>query len=82
MRMRIEFDREANAVYVYVSEGEHARTIEVEPLKIYVDVDAEDRTLGVEFLTWDAFQWYIGEHGGLNIPERFAGPQSLVPAQV
>jgi uncharacterized protein YuzE len=78
--MRIEYDREARAVYLYVAEGEHARTVEVEPLKIYVDVDAEDRTLGVEFLSWDAFQRYIDEHGGLNVPERYAGPQSLVPA--
>jgi uncharacterized protein YuzE len=78
--MRIEYDQEANAVYVYVNEGEHAHTVEVEHLKIYVDVDTEDRTLGVEFLSWDVFQQYISEHGGLNIPERFAGPQSLVPA--
>ncbi|CAN5789954.1 hypothetical protein BH23ACT11_BH23ACT11_29650 [soil metagenome] len=78
--MRIEYDREAKAVYVDVAEGEHARTVEVEPLKIYVDVDAEGRTLGVEFLSWDAFKEYVEEHGGLDIPERFAGPQSLVPA--
>ena len=78
--MRIEYDREARAVYLHVADGEHTRTVEVEPLKIYVDVDAEDRTLGVEFLSWEAFQRYIDEHGGLNVPERFAGPQSLVPA--
>jgi uncharacterized protein YuzE len=80
MAMRIEYDQEANAVYVYVNEGEHTRTVEVEPLKIYVDVDSDEHTLGVEFLSWDAFRQYIAEHGGLNIPERFAGPQSLVPA--
>lgn len=78
--MRIEYDQEAKAVYVYVAEGEHARTIEVEPLKIYVDVDSEGHTLGVEFLSWDAFQGYIEEHGGLNMPECFAGPQSLALA--
>jgi len=78
--MRIEYDREARAMYWHVSEGEHARTIEVEPLQIYVDVDAEDRTLGIEFLSWDAFWKYLDEHGGLNMPKQFAGPQSLVPA--
>lgn len=78
--MRIEYDREVDAVYVYVNEGEHARTVEVDPLRIYVDVDADGRTLGVEFLTWDVFQCYIAEHGGLNIPAVFDGPQSLVPA--
>ncbi|MDQ3964843.1 MAG: DUF2283 domain-containing protein [Actinomycetota bacterium] len=77
--MRIEYDREAKAVYLYVAEGEHARTVEVEPLRIYVDVDAEGRTLGIEFLSLHAFEQYITEHGGLNLPERFAGPQSLVP---
>jgi uncharacterized protein YuzE len=78
--MRIEYDREARAVYVVLSEGVHARTVEVQPLKIYVDVDAEGRTLGIEFLSLDAFEQYMAEHGGLNLPERFAGPQSLVPA--
>ena len=78
--MRIEYDREAKAVYVNVADGEHARTVEVEPMKIYVDVDSEGRTLGIEFLSLKAFQQYIEEHGGLDIPERFAGPQSLVPA--
>lgn len=80
MDVRIEYDRQANAVYVEVSEGEHARTVEVEPHRIYVDVDAEGRTLGIEFLSWDIFQQYIGEHGVLYLPERFTGPQSLAPA--
>ncbi len=78
--MRIEYDREANAVYVNVTEGVHARTVEVEPLSIYVDVDAESRTLGIEFLSFHAFHKYIEEHGGLDVPEKFTGPQSLVPA--
>jgi hypothetical protein len=61
-------------------QGEHAQTVEVEPQEIYVDVDAEGHTLGVEFLSFGTFFRYIDEHGGLNLPERFAGPQSLVPA--
>lgn len=79
MAMRIAYDREANAVYVDVAEGEHDRTVEVEPMSIYVDVDAEGRTLGVEFLSFRAFERYMEEHGGLNVPETFEGPQSLVP---
>ena len=71
MTMRIEYDREAKALYLYVAEGEHVRAVEVEPLKIYPDVDAEGRILGIEFLSWDAFPQYIEEHGGLNQPERF-----------
>jgi hypothetical protein len=33
MTMRIEYDREAKALYLHVAEGEHARAVEVEPLK-------------------------------------------------
>lgn len=78
--MRIDYDREARAVYVTVVEGVHARTVEVKPLSIYVDLDAEGRTLGIEFLSLKAFERYIEDNGGLNLPERFTGPQSLVPA--
>ena len=78
--MRIEYDHEADAVYVDVTDGAQARTVEVEPDNIYVDIDAEGRTLGIEFLSLDAFRQYIEKHGGLDIPERFTGPQSLVPA--
>lgn len=78
--MRIDYDREAKAVYLAVFEGVHDRTIEIEPLKIYVDLDAEGRTMGIEFLSLRAFEQFMEEHGGLNLPERFAGPQSLVPA--
>ncbi len=77
--MQIEYDREAKAVYVALAEGVHDHTVEVQPLKVYVDVDAEGRTLGIEFLSLNAFEQYIEEHGGLNLPVRFAGPQSLAP---
>lgn len=63
--MQIEYDRQANAVYIEVNEGEHARTVEVEPQRVYVDVDTEGRTLGVEFLGWDIFQQYLDELGGM-----------------
>jgi uncharacterized protein YuzE len=78
--MRIEYDRNAMALYVHLADGEQAETVEVQPMKVYVDIDAEGRTLGIEFLTLEAFGEYIREHGGMNFPERFAGPQSLVPA--
>ncbi len=78
--MRIEYDHEADAVYVDVTDATQAHTVEVEPDSIYVDIDAEGRTLGIEFLNLDTFRQYIEEHGGLDIPEKFTGPQSLVPA--
>jgi len=43
--VRIEYDREADALYVYIDEqalntGETARTVEIAPVRIYADVDA------------------------------------------
>lgn len=35
---------------------------------------------GIEFLSFEAFQQYIDQHSGLNMPEVFEGPNSLVPA--
>ena len=55
-------------------------TVEVEPLALYVDVDNEGRTLGIEFLSFNAFRRYIEDHGGLVVPKRFTGAQSLAPA--
>ena len=47
---------------------------------VYVDVDKENRTLGVEFLSLKLFSRYLIEHGGLELPKRFAGPESLIPS--
>ena len=80
--MRIEYDREADALYVYAREipdGAFARQIELRD-GVYVDVDAESRTLGVEFLSLEVFSRFLIEHGGLELPERFAGPESLIPS--
>jgi uncharacterized protein YuzE len=50
--MRIELDKEADAVYVYfkdISEGEVDKTISLND-SINVDLDSEGRTLGVEIV--------------------------------
>lgn len=44
------FDPEADAVYIYVGEGEVAETEEVAP-NVMLDFDAEGRVVGVEVLT-------------------------------
>ena len=44
------FDPEADAVYIYLGEGDVAETEEVAP-NVMLDFDAEGRVVGVEVLT-------------------------------
>jgi len=53
--MRIEYDREADAVYIYLQEEEVSRTIELSH-GVNIDLDAQDRLIGIEVL--DATQYY------------------------
>lgn len=53
--MRIEYDREADAVYIYLQEKEVFRTIEISP-GVNVDLDDQGRLIGIEIL--DATQHY------------------------
>jgi uncharacterized protein YuzE len=80
--MHIEYDGEADALYVYAREildGAVSRQLRLQA-GVYVDVDKENRILGVEFLSLKLFSRYLIEHGGLELPERYAGPESLIPA--
>ncbi len=70
--MRIELDIEANALYLYIRDeirdGEAARTLEIEE-GVYLDLDADSRPLGLEFVHADAFQDFLKRHGGrIHIP--------------
>lgn len=50
--MKIEFDREADAAYIYftnISEGEAVKTISLND-SINVDLDKDGKTLGIEIL--------------------------------
>lgn len=71
--MRFELDTEADALYIYFREigpGEVARTVELEE-GVNLDIDAEGRTLGLEFVYADDFRRFLADHGGeLDIPER------------
>lgn len=71
--MRIEYDRGANAVYVYLREkiryGEVARTAEIEE-GVYLDVDREGRPLGLEFLDLRDFLSFLERHDGrIEVPQ-------------
>lgn len=75
--MKIELDTEANALYLYVRDGEVARTLEVEE-GVYLDLDAEDRPLGLEFVYAEDFLDFLKRHGGrIRIPERVEDPENL-----
>lgn len=70
--MRIELDTEVNALYLYVQDkikdGEAVRTLEIEE-GVYLDLDADNRPLGIEFVHADDFQDFLKRHGGrIRIP--------------
>lgn len=52
MEMKITFDKEADAAYIYfkeISEGEVETTISLND-SVNIDLDAEGKTLGIEIL--------------------------------
>ena len=75
--MRFEFDNEADALYIRISDGRVERTIELDQ-GVYADLDAEDRPLGLEFVALAAFDEWMKRHGTLNVPERVSGPESFL----
>jgi uncharacterized protein YuzE len=71
--MRFEYDKEANALYIYlrgkIPAGGAACTVELAP-GVYLDADRAGRILGVEFLDFAAFQGFLERNGGkVDIPE-------------
>jgi uncharacterized protein YuzE len=53
--MKIEYDREVDAVYIYLQEKEVVKTIELSDV-VKVDLDGEGNLIGIEVL--DATQRY------------------------
>jgi uncharacterized protein YuzE len=71
MPITADYDREADALYVRLEHGDRQRAVEITD-STYVDVDGDDRPLGLEFLYPSM---------GLNLQEvsRRYGLQHLVP---
>ncbi len=68
--IRFEYSSDENLLYVAIGEGPAAETIEVEE-SVYVDLDADGRPIGIEFLTADDFLPFLARQGGrLTLPER------------
>jgi uncharacterized protein YuzE len=49
MPITAEYDREADALYVRLRDGERQRAVEIDD-STYVDVDGDDRPVGIELL--------------------------------
>jgi uncharacterized protein YuzE len=47
--MKIEYDKEADAVYIYLQQKEAAKTIELSEI-VKVDLDKEGKLIGIEVL--------------------------------
>ncbi len=52
--MEFQLDRDVNALYIKLRPGKVAQTIEV-TTTIYVDLDADDAPIGIEFTNADDF---------------------------
>ncbi len=65
--MRIELDTKANTLYLQlvdeIRDGEAVHTIQLEE-GVYLDLDKDRRTLGIEFLDADDFQGFLRRCGG------------------
>ena len=68
--IRFEYSPDEKLLYVATGNGPVAETIEVEE-SVYVDLDADARPIGIEFLNADDFLPFLARHGGqLTLPER------------
>ncbi len=71
MIIKFELDPDVNALYVRFDRGDVARTLEVEPAAVFLDVDENGGPLGMEFINADDFIPFIRRHSGnIDIPER------------
>lgn len=74
--MKLRYDPESGALYVRVREGEIQETVQHAD-GVYLDIDAEGRLLGAEFLTLKELAESITAEGGKwELPERIEDPDS------
>lgn len=68
--MEFQLDCDVNALYIKLRSGQVSRTIELTD-SVYVDMDADDVPLGIEFLNADEFVPFLRERAhGADIPPR------------
>lgn len=59
--MEFQLDQDVNALYIKLRPGVVSRTVELTEA-VYVDMDAEDAPLGIEFVNADDFVPFLREH--------------------
>ena len=59
--MEIRLDRDVNALYIRVRRGRVSRTLELTDT-VYIDMDAQDNPLGIEFVNADEFIPFLRDH--------------------
>lgn len=68
--MEFQLDRGVNALYIRLRPGQVSRTIELTD-SIYVDMDAEDAPIGIEFTNADEFIPFLrSQADNADIPPR------------
>ncbi|MGH2561944.1 MAG: DUF2283 domain-containing protein [Thermomicrobiales bacterium] len=67
--IQFEYSSDENLLYVAMGDGPAAETIEVEE-SVSIDVAADGRPIGIEFLNADDFLPFLARNGGrLTLPE-------------
>ena len=75
--MRIELDKEYGLLYIELRDGEVEETVDLAE-GVHLDMDAEGRALGIEFLSLEAFEHYLRTHAGVvEIPDVVEDPGAL-----
>ena len=75
--MKLSMDPEINVLYVYANDGEVSETLEVGP-DVYMDIDAEGRIIGIEFLDPEYLIQFLREQGGeLDFSKPFSQVQAV-----
>ncbi len=79
--MKLRYDPESGALYVRVEEGTIGETVQHAD-GVYLDIDAEGRVLGAEFLTLEELAGAITAEGGRwDVPERIEDPDAYEAAR-
>ncbi len=79
--MKLRYDPESGALCVRVGEGAIEETVQ-HAGGVYLDIDAEGRVLGAEFLTLEELAEAVtAEDGGWELPERIENPDAYEAAR-
>jgi uncharacterized protein YuzE len=79
--VKLRYDPESGALYARFKEGTIEETVQHAD-GVYLDIDAEGRVLGAEFLTLKELAEAVSaESGGWELPERIEDPNAYEAAR-